>query len=101
MIRLTAAAVAAVLLQASSSLAGGLKSDLAIDVPQANIIKSADDGVYRTANPSLSSSEIAAIQYHEPLSFRCQTREGIFPVSPERPIDTPCVVNGLPGFMLP
>ena len=100
MMRLTAAA-AILLLQAPATFAGGFSEDLMKDLPPAKVIKSADDGSLRKVRPTLSSSEIAAIQYHEGLSSRCQTRAGVFAVHPLRPMDTTCVVNGLPGFMLP
>jgi hypothetical protein len=100
MIRL-AAAMAVLLLQASPTFAGGFSEDLIEDLPPAKVIRSADNGALQKARPTLNSSEIAAIQYHEALSSRCQTRAGIFAVYPLRPMDTTCVVNGLPGFMLP
>lgn len=97
MMKLVATAVAAVLLQASPTLAGGLE-----------LIKSGGEVSRQSTGPSLSSAEIAALQYHEEadpagqsLSYRCQTRAGVFNISPRRPIDTSCAVDGLPGFMLP
>lgn len=101
MMRLAAAAMAVLLLQAAPTFAGGFSEDLIYDLPPAKVIKSADDGSLRKMRPTLNSSEIAAIQYHEARSSRCQTRAGIFAVYPLRPMDTACVVNGLPGFMLP
>lgn len=108
MMRLAATAIAVVLLRASPAFAGGVVEDLVKDLPSVELVKSSDDGSHRNIRPSLSSSQIAAVQYHEaavqyhePLSFRCQTRAGIFNVYPLRPTDTTCVVNGLPGFMLP
>lgn len=96
MMKLVVVAFAAMLLQTTSSFAGGLE-----------LIKSGDVSP-RNMGPSLSSSEIAAVQYHEDtvrdddaLSFRCQTRAGVFNISPRRPVDTSCAVDGLPGFMLP
>lgn len=99
--RLAATAVAVLLSHAVPTLAGGLNGDAVNDLPTAKVVNSVDDGSYRTTRPTLNSSEIAAIQYHEDLSSRCQTRAGIFAIHPRRPMDTACVVNGLPGFMLP
>jgi hypothetical protein len=99
--RLAAAATAALFLQALSAFAEGLSEDLINDLPSATVIKSADDGSVRKMRPTLNSSEIAAIQYHEAASSRCQTRAGIFAIYPLRPTDTTCVANGLPGFVLP
>lgn len=99
--KLTAAAIAVVLLQAVPTLAGTLSQNRLDNSATVEVVKSTDPDRDRNVRPSLSASEIAAIQYHEPLSFRCQTRAGVFAVSPLRPVDTACVVDGLPGFMLP
>lgn len=102
MIRLVTAILAVTLLQATSTFAGSsLGNDALERRSSVEIVKSTSHDVYPSVRPSLSSSEISAIQYREPLSFRCQTRAGIFAVTPERPVDTACVVDGLPGFILP
>jgi hypothetical protein len=106
MMKLAATALGAVLLQASATFAGGLKAEL--DTPLVKVVEATESAPDRTRGPSLSSAEIAALQYHETavhyrerLSVRCQTRAGIFEVASPRPRDTTCVVNDLPGFMLP
>lgn len=108
MMRLAATAIAVVLSQASPTLAGGLSKDLVTDRPKVEVVSSTDRDAARNRGPSPTSSEISALQYHETaveytesLSFRCQTREGVFDIHPPRPSDTSCVVNALPGFMLP
>lgn len=102
MMRLIAAALAVAMLQASATLAGSLREGLAQELPAAGAMQADAAAYYATRGPSLNSSEVAAIQYHEPaVSSRCQTRAGVFAVSPSRPVDTRCVVDGLPGVMLP
>jgi hypothetical protein len=98
MMKFAATALAAVLLQASPTFAGGLGNALK-DVPLVKVMESSDDDSVPTMRPSLNSHEIAAIQYHDTLSSRCQTREGTFAVTPLQPINTACVAKGLPGFM--
>lgn len=99
MMRLAATALVLVIVQSTQTFAGGFREGLTQDLPAAGAIETGYD---RTRGPSLSASEIAAIQYHEPeVSSRCQTRAGVFAVSPLRPVDTTCVVNGMPGVMLP
>lgn len=101
MIKLAAAASAILLLQAAPTFAEGFSEELLRDLPSAKVIKSADDGSARKISPTLNSSQIAAIQYHDAPGSRCQTRAGVFVVYALRPTDTACVVNGLPGFVLP
>lgn len=100
MIKLAATTIF-LLAQAATAFAEGLGEDMLQGTATLEVVKSTGNSPYGAAKPSLSSSEIAAIQYHEPLSYRCQTREGVFAIQQQRPIDTTCVVNGLPGFMLP
>lgn len=95
MIRLTATVIAVVLFPAFAAAMGDDRTDT---VSTIQVVSSTGADA---SGPALSSSEIAALQYHEPLSGRCQTRAGVFAVEPSRPVDTPCVVNGLPGFTLP
>jgi hypothetical protein len=103
MMRFAAGVVAVLLIQTSSAFAAS-RSERPADASAVETTASIDTAAGRA--PTLSSSEIAAIQYHDPLiedalGARCQTRAGVFAVSPQRPVDTTCVVNGLPGFMLP
>lgn len=81
MLRLAAAAVAIVLLQASPTLAGD---------PDRNL-----------GGPSLNSSEIAAIQYHEAPQLPLANARRQFCYLSSASSGTACVVDGLPGFMLP
>lgn len=101
MLMRAATVVAVVLFQASSGFAGSLSADIVNDLPAVEVIKANNEQPSKAVRPTLNASEIAAIQYHERLSDRCQTRAGVFAIDPVQPVDTTCVVNGLPGFMLP
>jgi hypothetical protein len=96
-----AIAIAALLLQATSSFAEAVGRDMVNDLPAGELIRANDDHSSRIERPTLNASEIAAIQYHERLSDRCQTPAGVFAIDPLQPVNTTCVVNGQPGFMLP
>lgn len=73
MMRLAVTAISLVLLQASPTFAGGLTEQGRVkELPSVEVVRMTDGELYRNAGPSLSSSEIAAIQYHEPVPERPQ-----------------------------
>lgn len=105
--KLAAISLTVLLLQGLPSLAAEAQAPLGNGFLTVDYV-TPSAGSHRDVGPSLSSSEIAAVQYRESeaaeggaLSSHCQTRAGVFAVHPPRPADTTCAVNSLPGFMLP
>lgn len=99
MMKLAATAAAVVFLQAAPAFADDLSGDVAKASPCVEATSPAGGRPVRHVQPALNSSEIAAIQYHEPSTPAAKSARVVLPIDLQQPTDTSRVADGMPGVM--